>query len=60
MEKTIHDHELAEHGLAKENLTRKGNKNPAEVEATTVAVNNRFKRHCLELTKEKLSIDPFN
>ena len=60
MEKTLHDHELAEHGLAEENLTRKGNGNPAQVEATTVAVNNRFKTHCLKLPKDELSIDPFN
>ena len=60
MEKTLHDHELAEHGLAEENLTHKGNGNPAQVEATTVAVNNRFKTHCLNLPKDELSIDPFN
>ena len=60
MEKTLHGHELAEHGLAEENLTRKGNGNPAQVEATTVAVNNRFKTHCLKLPKDELSIDPFN
>ena len=56
MEKTLHDHELTEHGLAEENLTRKGNGNPAQVEATTVAVNNKR----LKLPKYELSIDPFN
>ena len=60
MEKTLHDHELAEHGLAEENLTRKGNGNLSQVEATTVAVKNRFKTHCLKLPKDELSIDPFN
>ena len=60
MEKTLHDHELAEHGLTEENFTRKGNGNPAQVELTTVAVNNRFKTHCLKLPKDDLSIDPFN
>ena len=60
MEKTLHDHELAEHGLAEENLTHKGNGNLAQVEATTVAVNNRFKTHCLKLPRDELSIDPFN
>ena len=60
MEKTLHDHELAEHGLAEENLTGEGNRNPSQVEATTVAVNKRFKTHCLKLPKDELSIDPFN
>ena len=60
IEKTLHDHELAEHGLAEENLTHKGNGNPAQVEAMTLAVNNRFKTHCLKLPKDELSIDPFN
>ena len=60
MEKSLHDHELAEHGLAEENLTIKGNGNPAQVEATTVAVNNRFKTHCLKLQNDEISIDPFN
>ena len=59
-EKTHNDHELAEHGLAEENLPRKGNGDPDQVEATTVAVNNRFKTHCLKLPKDELSIDPFN
>ena len=59
MEKTLHDYELAEHALAGEYLIRKGNGNPAQTEATTVAVNNRFKTHCLKLPKDELSIDPF-
>ena len=60
MGKTLHDHELAEHGLAEESLTHKGNGNSAQVEATTVAVNNRFKTLCLKLPKDELSIDTFN
>ena len=60
MEKTLHDHKLAEYGLAEENLTRKGNGNPAQVETTAVAMNNRFETHCLKLPKDELSIDPFN
>ena len=59
MEKTLHDHESAEQGLAG-NLTRQGNGNPAPIEATTVAVNNRFRTHCLKLPKDELSTDPFN
>ena len=58
MEKTLHDHELAEHGLAEENLTRNGNGNSPQVEATTVAFNDRFKTHCLKLPKDELFIDP--
>ena len=33
---------------------------PAPKETTTVAINDRFKPHCLKLRKDELSIDPFN
>ena len=60
-EKSLYDHEVAEHRLSEENVPRKRTGNPAQVEATTVAVNNRFKTHCLKLPKEEISIiDPFN
>ena len=59
-EKSLYDHEVAEHTLPEENVSRKRTGNPAQVETTTVAVNNRFKTHCLKLPKEEVSIiDPF-
>ena len=60
-EKSLDDHELAEHRLPEENVPRKGTGNFAQVEATTVTVNNRFNTHCLKLPKEEVPIvDPFN
>jgi len=60
MENSLNDHEQKDHGLNVENVPRKRIANPASIEATTVAINNRFKTHCLKLPKDELSIDPFN
>ena len=60
-EKSVYDLEVAEHRLPEENVPRKGTGDPAPVEATTVAVKNRFETHCSKLPKEEVSIiDPFN
>ena len=59
--KSLYDHEVAEHRLPDDNIPRKGTGNPAQVEATTVAVNNRFRMHCSKLPREEISVsDPFN
>ena len=59
--KSLYDHGVAEHRLPDENIPRKVTGNPDQVEATTVAVNNRFRMHCLKLPREEISvIDPFN
>ena len=60
-EKSLYDNEVAEHRLPEENVRRKRTGSPAQVEATTVALNDRFKTHCLKLRKEEVSIiDPFS
>ena len=58
MENTLNDHEQTDHGLIVENV-QKGVANPAPVEATFVAKDNKFTTHCLKLTKDELSVDPF-
>ena len=60
MENSLNDHEQKDPGLNVKNVPQKRFANPASIEATTVALNNRFTTHCLKLPKDELSIDPFN
>ena len=60
IENSLNDHEQKDHGLNVENVPRKKIANPASIEATTVAMNNRFTTHCLKLPEDELSIDPFS
>ena len=58
--KSLYHHEVAEQRLPDDNIPRKKTGNPDQVEATTVAVENRFRMHCLKLPREISVIDPFN
>ena len=59
MENSLNDYEQTKRGLNVENIPRKSVASPVPMEATTVAINDRFKTHCLKLPKHELSIEPF-
>ena len=60
MENSLSEHAQTDHGLNMEKVPGKEVANPEPIESTTVAIDNRFKTHCLKLPRDEISIGPFN
>ena len=58
MENSVNDHQQTDHGLNVKNFPRKRVANPPTIEASTAAINNRYKTHSLKLPTGEHSIDP--